>query len=361
MDIHYNAFISYRHHPSDIKVAEQIHRGLEHYRIPKPLNQKIHTKLRLFRDKEELPITSNLTDTITQALNNSEYLIVICSPHTRESIWVQREIETFLQTHDRTRILTVIAEGEPYNVIPEILCAEEQLDPITGQTVSVPVEPLSCDWRASKRKAYREELPRLAAALLECGYDELRQRERQYQTRRMAAIFSAALAAALTLSAYVIHNSIKIQQANNQLTDANISILNNLQQAQINQSQFLASAALQQADAGDRMQAMALALEALPHEDNPRPYVVRAEKALADAVGAYLSQEEVAAVGVITCDAYVDLFSATDQRDWLFVTDQRELLSVWELETFQQVAATPLESNAIELLVTPDDTAIVHT
>ena len=49
MDIHYNAFISYRHHPADIKVAEQIHRGLEHYRIPKALKQKTSGKMRLFR------------------------------------------------------------------------------------------------------------------------------------------------------------------------------------------------------------------------------------------------------------------------------------------------------------------------
>ena len=123
MDIHYNAFISYRHHPADIKVAEQIHKGLEHYRIPKALKKKNLSKMRLFRDKEELPITSNLTDDITRALRNSDFLIVICSLHTQESIWVQREIETFLQSHDHSRILTVIADGEPYDVIPEILCS----------------------------------------------------------------------------------------------------------------------------------------------------------------------------------------------------------------------------------------------
>ena len=54
MDLRYNAFISYRHHPVDIKVAEQIQRGLEHYRIPKALKKNKDTKLHLFRDKEEL-------------------------------------------------------------------------------------------------------------------------------------------------------------------------------------------------------------------------------------------------------------------------------------------------------------------
>ncbi len=126
MDIHYNAFISYRHHPADIKVAEQIHRGLEHYRVPKALKKARDTKLRLFRDKEELPITSNLSDDITRALENSDFLIVICSTHTKESLWVQREIETFLQTHDHSRVLTVLVDGEPYDTIPQILCSTEK-------------------------------------------------------------------------------------------------------------------------------------------------------------------------------------------------------------------------------------------
>jgi hypothetical protein len=133
-------------------------------------------------------------------------------------------------------------------VIPGILCSEERVDPLTGQTVQVPVEPLSCDWRISRRKARVEELPRLAAALLGCGYDELRQRERQYRTRRRTAIFSAALVSVLAFSAYVIRNNIRIQEANTQLelantqlTDANISIQNNLKQAQKTENAFMAS------------------------------------------------------------------------------------------------------------------------
>ena len=125
MDIHYNAFISYRHHPQDIKVAETIHRSLEHFKVPKALKKKLkYTKLRLFRDKEELPITSNLSDDITKALHNSDFLIVICSTHTKESMWVQREIETFLQTHDYSKVFTVLVDGEPYDTIPSVLCSQ---------------------------------------------------------------------------------------------------------------------------------------------------------------------------------------------------------------------------------------------
>ena len=134
MSTHYNAFISYRHHPDDIRVAETIHRSLERFRVPGKIRAKYGKITRLFRDKEELPITSDLNDDIDEALKNSDYLIVICSVHTRESIWVQREIELFLKSHHRSRVLTVLAGGEPYDVIPEILLHDEVTDPVTGIT-----------------------------------------------------------------------------------------------------------------------------------------------------------------------------------------------------------------------------------
>jgi outer membrane protein assembly factor BamB len=359
MELRYNAFISYRHHPVDIKVAEQIQRGLEHYRIPKALKKNKDMKLHLFRDKEELPITSNLSGDITLALEKSDFLIVICSTHTKESLWVQREIETFLQTHDHSHVLTVLVDGEPYDTIPEILCSDERIDPVTGEKQIIPIEPLSCDWRVSRQKARQEELPRLAAALLGCGYDELRQREKQYRTRRLAAGLSVALAATVAFSGYVIHNSIQIRRANEELEKANIEIRRNLEEAQINHSQYLAGASTRKLEEGDRMQAIALALAALPEYEGQRPYVAQAEKALSDAVGAYVSEKEIAAVGCISCDALINYFEATDRRDRMFVYDQRDVLSVWDLKTYGKLHSVQLENYCGAMLVTPQDQVIV--
>lgn len=368
MDIHYNAFISYRHHPDDIRVAEQIHKGLEHYRIPKAIKKKGGGKMRLFRDKEELPITSNLTDDITKALENSDFLIVICSTHTKESIWVQREIETYLKTHDYSRVLTVLVDGEnPYDILPEILCNREEIDPVTGEKNLIPIEPLSCDWRVGKRKAYREELPRLAAALLGCGYDELRQRERQYRTRRLVSVCSLAMTAILGFMGYVLYNSMQIQKmndqltvANDQLTDANIRIRENLDEALINQSQYLASASTQQLEAGDRMTAMALALAALPEGDE-RPYVTEAERALGEAIGIYQAEDMPGAIGTIVCDAIVNDFVADEERTIMFVTDSRNTLSVWDLENFQKKASIQMEEQPYELMLTAENNLVVTT
>lgn len=62
----YNAFISYRHVPRDKKVAEEIQKELEHFKVPKEISEKTGiTKIeRIFRDKSELPISSNLRSII---------------------------------------------------------------------------------------------------------------------------------------------------------------------------------------------------------------------------------------------------------------------------------------------------------
>ena len=369
MNIHYNAFISYRHHPDDIRVATQIHRGLERFKTPKSIKKRNDGPLRLFRDKEELPITSHLTDDITRALENSEFLIVICSPHTRESVWVQREIETFLKTHSRDKVLTVLADGEPYDVIPDILLHEDVVDSITGEVERKDIEPLSCDWRMKKRKAIREELPRLAAPLLHCGYDELRQRQRQYRMRRTIAAFSVALTAALCLMAYFINTSIRIQKANDdlyeanvQIQEANVQIQANLDQALRNQSEYLAAAAEERSDAGDRLTAIALALEALPSENNQRPYVPEAERALSAAVHSYQSNDKITAQGAFGVDGLVQKYRVTENGKIIYIWDARGIVTVWDTGSFQKLASMDLREYTIEdIFVTAEGNLLITT
>lgn len=85
----YDAFISYRHCPLDQYVAEILHKRLEAFRLPKGVQKRLsdnsRTKIeRVFRDREELPLASNLAEPITRALEDSEFLIVICTPRLPE-------------------------------------------------------------------------------------------------------------------------------------------------------------------------------------------------------------------------------------------------------------------------------------
>ncbi len=289
MSIHYDAFISYRHAPVDSAVAADVQKQLERFPVPRAIRQRTGKKRirRIFRDKEELPITSDLNDDITTALENADRLIVVCSPRTGESLWVQKEIETFLRDHSRHQVLTVLAEGEPSEVIPEILRFDEVPDPITGETVRVPVEPLACDWRPTDHRTRRAELLRLAASVLGCGYDELRQRRRQYVLQQATAALAAVLVLTLGFLAYFIRTNRIIRQSYAELEASYALADERLQQALENQSHYLAAEAALLLENGDRLSAAALALAALPDEENDRPLVPEAQAVLTQAVRAY--------------------------------------------------------------------------
>lgn len=348
MDIHYNAFISYRHHPDDIRVAKEVHQALERFKIPKAIRKKANFKgpMRLFRDKEELPITSNLNDDIGDALRNADFLIVICSVHTKESIWVQREIELFLKSHDRNHVLTVLASGEPYDVIPEILLYNDVVDPVTGEVTRELVEPLSCDWRIGRRKAKREELPRLAAPLLGCAYDELRQRQRQYRMRRLITFFSIALVAALGLAAYFLQTSITIARQN-------VEIQKNLEQSQRNQSKHLATASQERLAEGDRLAAIALAVAALPDETGNRPYVAEAEHALINSLGVYQEYTKTLAVGAVSPgnQTVVTDFWTSPSGNLLYLKDKRNHITVWDTVTMEKLGTWDQSKEFVETLI----------
>ena len=157
--LHYDAFISYRHCDLDKFVAENIHKQLEAYRMPadivkKRQGMKNHIE-RVFRDQEELPLVSNLNDPIMEALHNSDWLIVICSPRLRESVWCKKEIETFISLHGREKVLAVLIEGEPTESFPdELLFKTEVVTKPDGSTeeVKIPVEPLAADVRGKNKK-----------------------------------------------------------------------------------------------------------------------------------------------------------------------------------------------------------------
>ena len=167
----YDAFISYRHTPLDMEIAKKLHRSLETFPIPLAVQKKTGKKKirRVFRDQEELPIGSNLTDKINAALKETEYLIVVCSPETPGSEWVRKEIETFIEMHDRSHVLAILIDGEPEDSFPPALLTDEN---------GHPVEPLAADIRGTDKKErnhkFKTELLRLAAPVIGCSFDDLR-------------------------------------------------------------------------------------------------------------------------------------------------------------------------------------------
>ncbi|MGA2605531.1 MAG: toll/interleukin-1 receptor domain-containing protein [Verrucomicrobiia bacterium] len=91
-DYRYWAFISYS--SKDKSWGRWLHRAIETYGIPAELVEHHQTPIGhlaprrfhpLFRDRDELPASSDLGTEIEKALRTSRYLIVVCSPHAAKA------------------------------------------------------------------------------------------------------------------------------------------------------------------------------------------------------------------------------------------------------------------------------------
>lgn len=98
----YVAFISYNHNNRDKKWARWIQKELESYRIPTKIRKEHNILAKriglLFRDETDLGV-SELTEALAEAVRNSRYIIVVCSPEAVSSTWVYKEVRLFMLTH----------------------------------------------------------------------------------------------------------------------------------------------------------------------------------------------------------------------------------------------------------------------
>lgn len=198
----YWAFISYSQ--NDRRWAEWVHRKLESYRIPQKLVGQHTSKgvvpkrfRPIFRDRDELPASSDLSAALRDALRQSRNLIVICSPDSARSRWVNEEILTFKRLGREDRILCLIVSGEPFasdgDGVPSRECFAPALRTspgFDGQPANHRVEPMAADVRSGGDKKAGARL-KLAAGIAGVGFDELKRRDRL--RRRRAYLLSAAV------------------------------------------------------------------------------------------------------------------------------------------------------------------------
>ena len=186
----YNAFISYRHTEPDMYVAKRLQQKLEHFKLPISLRKKFPKERwrinRIFRDQDELSLADSLSEEIDEALQDSEYLIALCSPRYKESDWCNKEIEDYKKMYGLEKILLVLVEGEPETAFPENqLYRDKTVTDEAGNTVTVreEIEPLAADVRGADNKARNKMIDdavvRLAAMMYELDYDDLKRRHRE--------------------------------------------------------------------------------------------------------------------------------------------------------------------------------------
>lgn len=337
----YDAFISYRHAELDTQIAKTVHKKLETFTVPYSVRKKSGKKKisRVFRDQDELPIGSDLTNNIEQALADSEYLIVICTPRTPGSEWVLKEINTFIALHDRSHVLAVLAEGEPNEAFPAPLLVDEN-----GRSV----EPLAADVRGKTKreinKLLKTEIMRLAAPLLNCSYDDLRQRHRERRLKRNFGIFAglAVVVAGLGV-AFGFYNANKTRQINE-----------NYQKMLENQSKFLAKTSLEQLAEGDNRTAILLALEALPSDTSDRPLVSQAQYALNKALNCYANGNS------FEIDAALQMNARVHSDCKPFINSDATYISAFDISSTTYVWSTDDYSKVCEIepTFTPNSTYV---
>ena len=186
----YWAFISYSH--DDESWARWLHTSLETYTVPRKLVGRKTGKhgalprniFPVFRDRDELPGAADLSGKITTALSQSRNLIVICSPNSATSKWVNEEIRTYKAMGRDDRVLCLIIDGEPNSsdgsgsdsqeCFPEAVRFQVDAD---GRISQQRAEPIAADVREGKDSRTDAKV-KLVAGILDVGYDELRQREK---------------------------------------------------------------------------------------------------------------------------------------------------------------------------------------
>ena len=206
----YVAFISYRHTDNtdeDRQWGTWLHQQLEIYDIPAELIGTRNSRGKIiperlypvFRDEVSLPADADLTSAIREALDQSQYLIVLCSPRAVQSTYVSREIEHFKASGKAGRVMAALLLGEPNASID----AAKVEDPEDARTLECfprplqyevsssgkllldsPTQPLAADFRLpdgskgiTNPNVYRRQLlqsgePRARAEQLATAYEE---------------------------------------------------------------------------------------------------------------------------------------------------------------------------------------------
>ena len=200
----YKAFLSYSH--KDRFWGRWLLKALETYRIPKHLVGQKTDKgivpkhlIPIFRDRDDLPATEDLSAEIRDALANSEFLIVLCSPHGAKSPWVNKEIEEFKRQRGPANIRCVIVGGEANaNLSKTGTINTDYFPKALRHNKGKQSEPVAADLRADG-DGKRLALLKMVAGMIGVRLDEIIRRDLQRKNRRVTMITLVTVVAMITM------------------------------------------------------------------------------------------------------------------------------------------------------------------
>ena len=218
-------------------MATRLHRKLEGYRVAEHLRNENPAlkpgKIRpVFRDRDDLATAESLSQSIEQALDESEALLVICSPDAVASRWVNAEIAYFRRKHPQRPVLAFVVRGDPAGdpdlqpdkaVFPVNLLLTD-IDQPRGERI----EPLAADARR-EADGFSTAFLKLTAGLIGVHYDQLRHRELHRRNRRWILLGSFSLVLTAVFAVLAWRATVARNEARIARTQAELELLSERQ------------------------------------------------------------------------------------------------------------------------------------
>ncbi|TNE70757.1 MAG: TIR domain-containing protein, partial [Gammaproteobacteria bacterium] len=323
----YYAFISYRHADNREEGrywANWLHQSIETYEVPEDLvgttnqrGEEIPARIYpVFRDEDELSADADLSSAIVRALDETRFLVVLCSPNAVASPYVAEEIDYLKKSGGSSDIIAAIIAGEPnaswdsakqpLGFSPDDECFPLPLQfeyDQAGQRTNTRAEPIAADFRVDNNgrpeqgwtstEAYRQHLRKstglngrevqkrvdayheqqqlmllkIISGILSVPLGELTQRDKEYQLeleRRKAKKLRRWLSAVAGLAIVAVCAGIFAFLERQSALRSEAVAREQRDNALATQSRFLTDLASQEIAAGRYDRALLLALNATP-------------------------------------------------------------------------------------------------
>ena len=198
----YRAFISYCH--QDRKSAARLQTVLENFRLPPDASRRGDHPERLrpiFRYREVLGSSHDLTTVIRAALEDSACLVVVCSPRAAASRWVDAEVSHFIARRGPKNVLCFIIDGTPNSDDPARECL-----PACLRHAQTGRELLAADARP-EGDGWRDAVLKTVVGLTGLTFPALARREQTRLRHRAFAWAASGLVLATVFGALAVHSA----------------------------------------------------------------------------------------------------------------------------------------------------------
>jgi WD40 repeat protein len=211
----YDGFISYSHAADDL-LAPRLQAGLQ--RFAKPWWRR--RALRVFRDESSLSANPHLWSSITDALDGSEWFVLLLSEDAAQSEWVNQEISYWVEHKDPSRILPVVTDGEFGWADGDISVSSTAAPPALSGVFTEEPRWVDLRWARTDEQLdlsnprFSDAVADIASAIRGVAKDELESEEVRQHRRTIRTAWAAGVVVLLLAVAAAIGAVVAVGQSN---------------------------------------------------------------------------------------------------------------------------------------------------